>query len=215
VFFLRDRETGTVWQHRDGRAIHGPLAKRQLEMVPLLQIDWGAWFDGHPDAVVLSTHTAFSDRYAQRQIGGLSYDEALYGDDRLASNALVVGVEVADRYAGFHLPALVENRGVRNTEVGGQPVVIAYDEVTRTGIAFSRKVGGNVTTVAPVRSEGRLLLEDTTTGTLWTLEETGITGPLVAEQLQFVPSIISERYGWSAYHPETDLFADPTDAEVE
>ena len=204
---MRDRQTGTVWQHLDGRAIRGPLAGRQLTMVPLLQIDWGTWLEDHPGTGVTSPVTAFTDRYVPREIGRLGFDEVFYGDDRLAPNALVVGVEIGDRHAGFHLPALTETGGVRNAEVGGEPVVVAYDEGTRTGIAYSRRVKGEPIEFIAAHDDGRLLLEDAATGTRWNLEGTGIDGPLATEQLRFVPSIISEWYGWSAYHPETELYS--------
>jgi hypothetical protein len=93
-------------------------------------------------------------------------------------------------------------------------VVVAYDEATGIGIAYSRRVNGQISEFVAARTNGRLLLQDAATGTRWNLEGIGISGPLSAERLQFVPSIISEWYGWSAYHPETELYADPAHPEV-
>lgn len=93
-------------------------------------------------------------------------------------------------------------------------VAVAYDGATGTGIAYSRQVNGQISEFVEAKTDGRLLLQDVATGTRWNLEGIGISGPLLAERLQFVPSIISEWYGWSAYHPETELFADPAHPEV-
>jgi hypothetical protein len=211
---MRDRETGTIWQHLDGRAIRGPLDGRQLDMEPMLQIDWGSWNQDHPETEVISPDTDFRDRYRTRQIGHLGFDESFFGDDRMAPNALVVGVKVGDSYSGFHIPSLTAEGGVRNAEVAGDSVVVAYDAATGTGIAYDRRINGQISEFVAAQTDGRLLLQDVATGTRWNLEGIGISGPLSAERLQFVPSIISEWYGWSAYHPETELYADPAHPEV-
>ena len=130
------------------------------------------------------------------------------------ATALVVGVEVGDSHSGFHVLSLTAEGGVRNTEVAGTSVVVAYDGATGTGIAYSRRGNGRISEFVAATTDGRLLLQDVAIGTRWNLEGIGISGPLSAERLQFVPLIISEWYGWSAYHPETELFADPAHPEV-
>ena len=34
---MRDRETSTIWNHLDGKAVQGPLAGERLTIVPLPQ----------------------------------------------------------------------------------------------------------------------------------------------------------------------------------
>lgn len=210
VFIMRDRQTGTVWNHLDGKAVAGPLKGERLEMIPLLQTSWEAWLDEYPGTTVLAFDTGYQGTYQrrERQIGQFTITEALKGDGRLYGNTLIVGVEVEEVYKGYTLSSLATRGGVLNDELGGEPIVVVHDDSSLTGIAYSRRVGGEVLTFRPaVSPSGRLLLEDAATGTRWNLSGKGVEGPLSQEKLTFVPSIISEWYGWSAYHPQTGLFA--------
>ena len=209
VFLMRDRKTGTVWTHLDGKAIAGPLEGKRLEMIPLLQTTWESWVNEYPESTVLAYDSGYQRAYRSVVIGRSSFDESFYGDDRLPSNTLVVGVEVKDVYKGYPVSALADVGGVFNDEINGQPVVVAYDAGRGTGIAYSRDIGeGVVTFRATSGVNGALLLQDVATGSTWDMSGKGVDGPLSNETLVFIPSIISEWYGWSAYHPQTDLFAE-------
>ena len=41
LFMMVDRETGTLWNHVTGEAVHGPLTGAQLDMTSLLQMNVG------------------------------------------------------------------------------------------------------------------------------------------------------------------------------
>ena len=205
VFTMVDRETGTLWTHLDGKAIQGPLEGKRLTLIAVPHMTWGDWRASHPDTTVLSPDTPFQDRYRPVQIGVFSRQEDLFGDDRLASNALVVGVEVDDLFKGYSVEALTEVGGVVNDTLASQPIVVLYDDVARTGLAFSRAVDGQLLEFYNAASQG-FELRDRQTQSLWDREGRSISGPLVGTTLEFVPSFISEWYGWSAYHPESELF---------
>jgi hypothetical protein len=207
---MRDRQTGTVWAHLDGYASQGPLAGERLRFVPMSQMKWGDWLALHPKTLVLDPDTEFADQYRPVRIGQPNPGEALYGDDRLAANALIVGVEANGEFVGFPIDLVGSSGGVVNTEVGRVPVVVIYNPDSRTGIAYTRTVGGQTVTFAADRTEGMLLLRDAQTGTTWRLDGSAVGGSLADHALVFVPSFISEWYGWSAYHPDTGLYqADP------
>ncbi len=142
---MRDRETGTIWTHLDGKAIAGPLEGQRLKMVPIPQTTWGQWKADYADTLVLDPDTAFSDRYVRPvQIGVFNPNEAIYGDDRLPSNTLVVGVEVAGVFKGYPLSELESAGGVVNDTVAGQPIVVVYDSIAETGVAYLREFDGQV-----------------------------------------------------------------------
>ncbi len=206
VFLMRDRATGSVWAHLDGFASQGPLAGQRLDFVSLPQMTWGEWRQSHPDTLVLDANTPWSANYGDP---GQFSDPTLakFADNRLPWDALVVGVEANSAYMGFPLAALTGVGGYTNTTVGGVPVLVTYDAATQTGIAHSRVVEGQALdfSLAP-GFFGRLTLQDAQTGSKWDASGTAIEGPLSGTQLTFVPSFISAWYGWSAYHPQTDLF---------
>ena len=207
---MRDRETGTIWAHLDGTASQGPLEGERLRWVPMPQMTWGQWKADHPETLVLDPDTPFAQRYGPVQIGTVGRDETSFGDDRMPSNALVVGVEANGEFVGFPLDLLDMEDGVVNAEVGGQPVVVLYDPGSLTGIAYSRALNGRTLVFeAAGPKDGPVRMTDRETGTLWNIHGKAISGPLSGAAVTFVPSLISEWYGWSGYHPDTGLYDGP------
>ena len=208
VFRMRDRETGTIWTHLDGKAIAGPLEGKRLKMIPIPQMTWEEWKADYPDSLVLSPDTPFSDRYIRPvQIGVFNPREARYGDDRLPSNTLVVGVEVEGVFKGYPLAELELAGGVVNDTVGGKPVVVFYDSIARTGLAYLRQLDGHILEFYNVSSDG-YELRDRETDSLWDVHGRAVEGEYGDARLEFVSSFISEWYGWSAYHPESQLYVE-------
>ena len=206
---MRDRQTDTIWAHLDGTAVRGPMAGERLPILPLPQMTWGEWKTAYPETLVLNPDTPFKDRYTSPvRIGVPGRDEAQYGDDRLPSNALVVGAEVQGEFVGFPIDKVRAEGGIVNAEVGGKPVVVLYDAQTETGIAYLRTIDGrNLVFGRESAQDAPLKVLDTETGSLGDIHGEAISGPLAGASLTFVPSLISEWYGWSAYHPETGLYA--------
>ena len=200
-----DRQTGTVWTHLDGKAIDGPLQGVRMEMVPMPQMTWKDWRDLHPDTMVLSPDTEYSVRYRTPRIGAFNRGEARFGDDQLTSNALVVGVEVEGQFKAYDVQDLRKAGSVVNDMLGLDSIVVWYDSGTRTGMAYSREIDGEVLEFYNAGRD-RLDLRDRGTDSLWNSLGRAVGGPLAGARLQFVPSFISEWYGWSGYHPETALY---------
>ena len=203
---MKDRETGTIWTHLDGKAIAGPLAGKRLKIIPLPQMTWGEWKAAHRDTLVLSPDTPFRDRYLRPvQIGVYNPREANYGDDRLPSNTLVVGVEVEGVFKGYPLGELEMAGGVVNDTVAGKPIVVFYDPIAKTGLGYLRHFGGQKLEFYNVGKEG-YEVRDRETNSLWDVRGRAVEGVHQGTGLGFVPSFITEWYGWSAYHPETQLY---------
>ena len=89
--------------------------------------------------------------------------------------------------------------------LASQPVVVIYDDNAQTGLAYSRLVNGQVLEFYNSEAQG-FKLRDRQTDSVWNLQGRALSGTLAGTSLEFVPSLISEWYGWSAYHPETMLF---------
>ena len=73
------------------------------------------------------------------------------------------------------------------------------------GLAYSRMLDGQVLELFNTGAD-EFAFQDEQTGSTWDREGTASAGPLEGMALDFIPSFISEWYGWSGYHPETELF---------
>ncbi len=206
VMSMRDRETGSIWTQLDGKSTDGALQGERLKMMPMPQMTWGDWKSSHPDTLVLSPNTPFSDRYRAVNIGTFNPGEAIYGDNRLDANALVVGVEVGGEFKGYPTAELAWTGGLVNDILAGQPILVVYDDASQTGLAYSTLVEGSPLEF-DIAENGSFSVTDRQTGSTWDAQGRATAGELSGHALEFVPSFISEWYGWSAYHPDTDLYA--------
>ena len=205
---MADRQTNSVWSHLDGVAIEGPLTGTEMSFIPLIHTTWEEWLDLHPDTSVLSYDTDFQAQYRDVTIGmpnGRFAQDLLTIDDRLQSEALVLGIMVEDAFVAYPVSVLEQTSGVINDNVAGIPIVVFYDAQANAAIAFSRQVDGQEAQFEPVTGDS-FLARDSVSGTLW-----DFSGRSVAEDasLDFVTSYLSEWYGWSAYHPATTIYALP------
>ena len=144
VLAMIDRETGTVWTHLEGKAIQGPLEGKRLTIIPVPQMTWGEWRQSRPETTVLSPDTPFSDRYRPVRTALYNRQEAQFGDDRLAANALVVGVEVDGQFKGYPVAELKKVGGIVNDILADRPILVIYDSDAQTGLAYSRELDGQV-----------------------------------------------------------------------
>ena len=129
VLIMIDRDTGSIWTHLDGKAIQGPMAGKRMEMVPLPLMTWRDWKTSRPNTLVLSPDTAFADRYRSVQIARYNRREGRFGDDRLAANALVVGVEVDSHFKGYPVLEIQQLGGVVNDILNDQALLVLYDKL--------------------------------------------------------------------------------------
>ena len=114
-------------------------------MIPIPQTTWGRWKADYADTLILAPDTPFQDRYVRPvRIGVFNPNEAIFGDDQLPSNTLVVGVEVERVFKGYPLGELELTGGVVNDTIAGQAIVVIYDSATRTGVAYLRGFDGQM-----------------------------------------------------------------------
>ncbi len=137
---MRDRETGTLWQHSTGEALIGPLGGSQLDVLGGRLMTWEAWTDDHPDTTLTRDTTAdewdglFSKdftreflldgagrNFASRGLGGVTAN-----DDRLGMLTEVIGIEVEGHAKAYPIDRLQE-RGRVDDEVGAVPVTVRFD----------------------------------------------------------------------------------------
>ena len=205
---MADRQTNSIWSHLDGEAIEGPLTGTGMDFIPLIHTTWEEWRTLHPETTVISYDTEYQAQYRSVTLGmpnGRFADQLLTVDDRLQSEALVLGVMVKDAFVAYPVSELERTSGVINENVAGIPIVVFYDSDNNAAIAFSRIVDGEEAEFELVTGEA-FAARDSVSGSLWDFEGHSVAGD---GSLEFVTSYLSEWYGWSAYHPATTIYALP------
>lgn len=206
---------GTLWSALTGVAIEGPKKGRRLERVPSMTTTWEHWLMLHPESTAYDLFDG--QTYAITAIPTTLAPEAKQSmgtvDARLGAMAAVHGVEVGEARMAFPLDEKKE-RDAFNAMVGNEPVAVLAYGLTRSSIAFSRKLGDKTLTFyADEISPETAPFKDKETGTRWTLAGRGIDGPLRGQELTWIPSLQCRWYAWVAENPKTDLFAQPQEAK--
>lgn len=222
VVALYDRETETVWAQASGEGMLGPLAGKKLKSQPLLDTTWGEWKKLHPDTLVMSGDTPFArfyrpkDRPENRDYK--SFPAPFFaptlrrGDKRLPPFDKVLGVAVTGdgekvTRRAYPVAALKEAGAALNDTVDGQPIAVFFNPEVVSAFAVSRVLEGQTLTFEARKLDtGGEGIFDKETGTRWSLEGRGESGPLAGKQLTPVESHLSQWYGWAAFYPETTIY---------
>ena len=208
---MYDHQTDTLWSHFTGDAISGPLARTRLETVPATQTTFGRWKELHPDTLVLSQGLgAGYDPYGSYYRGGRA---GVLGerrrDDRLYTKEFVVGLVVNGVPKAYAFGDL-NDQPVVNDTVGEEDLLVTFDPVSATGVAFHRDVTGDILTFRPLETgEGESpMMVDDQTGSRWLiLTGEAIDGELKGAQLQPLSSNYAFWFAWKDWHPSTLLFS--------
>lgn len=215
---MYDRQTETWWQQASGQAIAGELTGSQLTFYPATIIAWSDFKANHPQGEVLSRDTGISRSYGQNPYIG--YDDInnlpfLYDGpptpDALLPMARVITVDLNGETVAYSYDVLQE-LGVINDEVGGQPIVVFWQSGTAsaldtgaitqgrdvgTAAAFSREVNGEVLTF--ISRDGSMIDSN---GTEWNILGHSSSG----QQLTHVVAVNYFWFSWAAFKPETRVY---------
>ncbi len=198
---MQDVETGTLWSHVTGEALHGPLAGRRLEAIPAVHTRWGRWLAAHPGTLVLEKGTAFTSSRYQDYFDDPDR-QGLRGNrvtSRLPAKTLVAGTALGPLAACVRVDSLRAPGAFRPVVLGDG--VIAFARGGDDGIRAFRlgRVGESLTLTA---SDGAVT--DAGSGSTWDLARGLATaGPLKGTALEELPVTRAFWFAWSAFYPET------------
>jgi hypothetical protein len=117
---------------------------------------------------------------------------------------LVVGVDINGEARAFPVQFIGYHHQVRDT-IAGQPVMVSYCTVCRTGRVFSPVVDGHTEAFRLVGMDHfNAMFEDSTTGSWWRQANgEAIAGPAKGKVLTEVPSRQVTLAEWLALHPQS------------
>ncbi len=234
---MYDRVTGTFWSQLEGTPMVGPLVGEfgELDRIPNSMSRWSDWRSAHPDGRVLARPTSATAMggnppqaddpdeasqvrdYERNPYSGYDEREDLMfpvstEDDRLDNKQRVSGVTLQDQ-AKAYLKSAVEDAGLINDFVGGEPVLTIWHPELGDVVVYKRRHPERPQPLEFDSQDGELV--DTTTGTTWSWDGVAESGPLADEnvQLERVASTTTFWFAWASFHPDTELFAPEASAD--
>jgi hypothetical protein len=212
---MYDRETETLWSHFNAKAIHGPLQGMELTPYPAIHTTWGEWKRLYPDAQVLSKESL---------LGGIEGRDDVYRRYRADPNRLgifgtrnldptlpgkeyVFGLTYNEMRVAYPFRYLSRSPLTHDT-VADEPVLVVFVAPEATAVAFTRRVGDRTLQFDRFRqTEGRWLMEDTATRSLWqALKGEAIAGPLKGSRLTPLPGHLVFWFAWKGFYPESRVW---------
>jgi hypothetical protein len=219
-FIMRDDETGTWWQQVTGKAIHGPLAGRQLKPVFHDELSFAIWKRERPQGRVLKPDekiAALGNTYEtadwELRVGRMRAVDGTDVDKRLPPRTLVAGINVDGKAVAYPLSALQKQSPIVDV-IGSTPVVVVLGDDNRSVRAFDRTVEGRKlelfrkTDNQGASNSGAAALQfvDAETGSTWNFEGKAIAGPLAGRELKKVFVLEDYWFDWRLYHPDTTIY---------
>ena len=167
---------------------------------------WRRWIA--PVAIVMTAAVTYVVNFRMaadhmfRQPGALDMQPS--ARNKVALNRLVVGVSIKGEARAYPLQFIGYHHQVRD-RVGGEPVLVSYCTVCRTGRVFAPVIGGQPATFRLVGMDHfNAMLEDRGTGSWWRQANgEAITGALKGTKLPELAGVQLTLKHWVALHPNT------------
>ena len=140
---IRDRETGSLWQHATGEALAGPLKGKQLPLLGGSLMTWSAWKKAYPHSLIalepeewtgllpLDFTKKVLGRVSKKTPPGLSPT-----DQRLSNSEPIIGISVNSEFRAYplrdlkHLTALEE-------QFSGKTIHLEYDPKSKAVLVLA------------------------------------------------------------------------------
>jgi hypothetical protein len=208
VMVMRHKD-GTLFSCLSGRAFDGPRKGYQLKPVATLETDWGFWLKSYPGAVAYHMFEKYQPAELPHSPHEDSANTRLAVDPRLADMETVLGVAIGERARAYPIADLQATGGVWHDMLGDEPVVVLWQEKTKTAVIYSTAVEQTeplqrVTLSTAGKSHVAPFL-DRETGSRWDIAGRAVDGPLKGKTLQWLPGVQCRWFAWSAEFPETEV----------
>ena len=139
---LYDRKTESLWSQLLNRAISGPLKGIQLQMLPLKHTTWSAWQKEHPETLLLSRNTGYTNDYERDPYAGYETQQGLYfpvsrRDPRYHPKERVLGIELNGAFKAYPMAELSKAGSELVDHFQGKRLLIRFDAGSRSASAYN------------------------------------------------------------------------------
>lgn len=210
-FLMRDAETGTYWQQISGRAIAGPLAGKQLQLIPSDELTFTLWKAEQPAGMVMKDVPGYVDGYAAKDWDVKMKTEPTvlnFPEHGLANRDLMLGVSAFGEARAFPY-AKVLSEGLVEDRMGSAEIVLLVGPDKQSVRAFVKPVPGSTST-GDVPSEffrtSDGMMIDSQTGSRWDFKGCAVDGKSAGRCLDRIEAIKDYWFDWRQYHPGTTVY---------
>ena len=206
---MRDRETGTIWQHETGEALMGKYRGKTLEILGGELSNWKAWRTEHPETTLCARPKGYRHPSPLGPIFERLLDHGpehlvgpgLFGlDQRLGQHAFIAGIVIGEVAKAYPMDVL-QSCQIIHDQIGNHPIVIFYDASSDRVRCFSMDAFPQGTTLEIHDNR----LHDPATGQAW-----DFSGKAMAETENALAPVGVQRQwwlAWSEYHPGGQVYA--------
>ena len=219
-----DIETDSTWSPFDGAAMEGPPKGTVMPRIPCLQTTWKEWLALHPDTDVMvwdpwPTHTDARHGHGTiKWVGSAGVEPMFIGtiecgelDNRLAENAIILGVQAKGVARAYPLLEIRKGNNVVDDEIGGEEITLWAEPSSHTMGAYQRSLDGQTLTFQ--RQDGAF--KDAETGSTWNIEGVATSGKLAGKRLTHADWHFMEWHTWSSYHRPSEIYVYPEGNKLE
>ena len=207
---IRDRQTGTLWQHATGEALMGPLKGAWLQPLGGELTHWSRWKEMNPHTSLAVEPIPDHGRYPgliprdrlEHLLEVFSTNYAAPGfitDKRLPMHAEIAGLSLNGVDRAYPLVVL-RDRGVINDHIDERSIAIIYDADADHVIALDRLVGDRTIDLFP--ANGGLSSPNGMMRWTWA------GSPLTANTPTLQRLWIERQWwlGWVEFHPTSEVY---------
>lgn len=220
---MYDRKTESLWQQFSGEALVGDHIGKQLTIIPSQLISFDHFRHSYPDAEVLSRETGYNRSYGENPYAGyddinntpflLDKDELT---DQLPPMEKVIGVRFGNTTKAYPY-SITSEEHVIHDEINDEPIVIFHVDGMASAMDNQRidqsRDDGATGVFSPILNDERLEfewekgdIEDTKTGSVWTISGHAISGPMTGKQLKTKTYGDYFAFAWMVFYTDTDLY---------
>ncbi len=209
---MRDEQTGTFWQQISGRAVSGPLAGSQLELVYSDELTFAVWKTESPQGMVLEPVARYSKDYAEKD-----WDVKMraartvldFPNSGLQSRDLVLGVAAFGASRAYPVKRILSEKLIED-RLGGEPILIVTGPDEKSIRVFRARIHGGGSAPEYYRETGARtdshLFMDSEAGSEWNFRGCAVNGKLAGACLDPIAAIKDYWFDWRNYHPQTTIF---------
>lgn len=206
-----DRNTDSYWSQIRGDCVNGVFLGRIANSYRFIETTWETARELFSEALVLNRNTGFNRNYNFYPYGGYRTNDNVFSPVRNLDRTLqikerVLGVASDLRTRAYRFEDFEEPRIVKET-FGGKTYLIIGDATKNYLVAYEISTQNDVTYSLIESALNPAIIMEDSNGNQWDILGRAVAGPKKGEELIKANSFIGFWFGWAAFHPRIEIFA--------